>query len=109
MTMTGHRVGPIDPETKVAKVGLKQEAHTRPKDSNEQTIFVKKDRSGFGAGFKIPEEYRKRKLQQRAAKKKKGDDEDAGEQDENQVTREDIVALLNLGNADGGIGAGKYG
>ena len=70
---------------------------------------MKKDRSGFGAGFKIPEEYRKRKLQQRAAKKKKGDDEDAGEQDENQVTREDIVALLNLGNADGGIGAGKYG
>ena len=45
----------------------------------------------------------------KGSKKKKGDDEDAGEQDENQVTRDEIFTLLNLGNADGGIGAGKYG
>ena len=61
LSLTGMRVGPMDPETKASKVGLKQEGHTRSKDFQERTIFVKKDRSGFGAGFKIPEEYRKRK------------------------------------------------
>ena len=83
LKLTGMRVGPIDPETKVAKVGIRQEAYTKPKDFNEQTIFVKKDLSGFGAGFKIPEEYRKRKLQMKAAKRKKEDDEADDGMDEN--------------------------
>ena len=35
LKLTGMRVGPIDPETKVAKVGLKPEAYTKPKDFHE--------------------------------------------------------------------------
>ena len=31
------------------------------------------------------------------------------EKEENQVTKEEIYQLLNLGNAEGSIGAGKYG
>ena len=88
------RIAPIDPETKVSKVGLKHQAYTRPEGWNEQTIFVKKDLSGFGAGFKIPEEYRKRKLQMKAAKRKKEDEEEADGMDENQVTKDEIFALL---------------
>ena len=103
------RVAPIDPETKMTRVGHNQQWYTKSKDFNEQTIFVKKDLSAFGAGFKIPEEYRKKKLKQRADKRKKEDEGDAEERDENQVTRDEIFNLLNLGNAEGGIGAGKYG
>ena len=55
---------------------------------------MKKDLSGFGAGFKIPEEYRKRKLQMKAAKRKKEDEEEADGMDENQVTKDEIFALL---------------
>ena len=109
LTLTGMRVGPIDPETKLAKVGVRPEAYTKPKDFHEQTIFVKKDLSGFGAGFKIPEEYRKRKLKMRADKKKKEEDEADDEGDDNAVTKDEILAHLQLGNAEGGIGAGKYG
>lgn len=83
MKLTSMRTGPIDPETKVTRVGWNQEGYTRPKDYYEQTIFVKKDLSGFGAGFKIPEEYRKKKLKQRAEKRKKEDEDDAEERDEN--------------------------
>ena len=44
---------------------------------------MKKDLSGFGAGFKIPEEYRKRKMQMKAAKRKKEDDDGEDGMDEN--------------------------
>ena len=84
------RMNPLDPKTKTAQVGHLQEYNTRPKGFNEQTIFVKKDLSGFGAGFKIPEEYRKKKMQQKADKRKREDDGDAEERDENQVTRDEI-------------------
>ena len=109
LKLTGMRVGPIDPETKLTKVGLKQEGHTKPKGFNEQTIFVKKDLSGFGAGFKIPEEYRKRKQARMSSRKKKDDDDGDEMADENQVTRDEIFSRLQLGSSEGGIGAGKYG
>ena len=32
------------------------------KTYNEQRVFVRKERQGFGGGFKILEEYRKKKL-----------------------------------------------
>lgn len=45
----------------------------------------------------------------KADKKKKEDDEADDEGDDNAVTKEEILQLLQLGNAEGGIGAGKYG
>ena len=64
-----------------------KEKHARPPEENaartldkkqytEQTVFVRKDRSGFGGGFKIPEEYRRNKLKRRGEKRKL-DDEDS--------------------------------
>ena len=35
LKLTGMRVGPIDPETKVARVGVRPEAYTKPKDFHE--------------------------------------------------------------------------
>ena len=48
-------------------------------------------------------------MSRRAQKKDAEADESAEEKDQNQVTRDEIFQLLNLGNAEGGIGAGKYG
>ena len=101
------RVGPLDEKTKTPVVGLVQEPK-RP-NPNEQVVLVKKVLSGFGAGFKIPEEYRKNKLKRKGEKKEAEGDESAEDKDQNQVTRDEIFQLLNLGNAEGGIGSGKYG
>ena len=101
------RVGPLDEKTKAPVVGLVQEPIKH--NPNQQTVFVKKPLSGFAAGFKIPEEYRQKKLRRKGEKKEHEADENDQEKDQNQVTREEIFQLLNLGNAEGGIGAGKYG
>ena len=45
------------------------------KTYNEQRVFVRKERQGFGGGFKILEEYRKNKLK-RKGEKRKAEDED---------------------------------
>ena len=114
LSLTGMRMGPIDEKTKAPIVGLDQEQAlvmqkvVKP-NPHQQTVFVKKSLSGFGAGFKIPEEYRKNKLKRMGKKRDTEADESAEEKDQNAVTREEIFALLNLGNAEGGIGAGKYG
>ena len=101
------RVGPLDEKTKAPVVGLVQEPK-RP-NPNEHVVKVQKILSGFGGGFKIPEEYRKNKLSRKSTKKNTEADESEGEKDQNAVTREEIFQLLNLGNAEGGIGSGKYG
>ena len=101
------RVGPLDEKTKAPIVGLVQEPIKH--NPNTQTVFVKKSLSGFGAGFKIPEEYRQNKLKRKSEKKVNEADESDQEKDQNQVTRDEIFQLLNLGNSEGGIGAGKYG
>jgi hypothetical protein len=54
----------MDPKKKdTHMVGLAPEAKTvKNKDHFDQTIFKKKERTGFSGGFKIPEEVLKRKL-----------------------------------------------
>ena len=47
-----------------------------------------------------------RKSKKRGNQSKSESDEG---KDENLITKEEIFAHLNLGNAEGGIGAGKYG
>ena len=45
----------------------------------------------------------------KADKKRKEEDDAEDEGDDNAVTKEEILELLQLGNAEGGIGVGKYG
>jgi len=53
------RIGPVDPKKGVAQVGVAAEARTMAnKQHFDQLIFSKKERTGFGGGFKIPEEIR---------------------------------------------------
>ena len=58
------RVGPMDPQKKTTHlVGFKPEAKTMEnKDHIDETLFLKKQRTGFSGGFKIPEEIRLKKL-----------------------------------------------
>ena len=62
LSLQGMRIGPIDPKKGVSQVGVAAEAKTiSNKQHFDTTIFQKKDRTGFGGGFKIPEEHRLRK------------------------------------------------
>jgi hypothetical protein len=73
-------------------------------------LITVQTRTGFGGGFKIPEEYRKNKLQKKQKKRMLDEaDEDENKKDANEVTKEEIFAHLNLGNVEGGAGAGKFG
>ena len=82
---------------------------TDKKQYPEQRVFVKKERQGFGGGFKILEEYRRNKMKRLGDGKKAEQSDEDDNKDQHQVTKEEIFQLLNLGNAEGGIGAGKYG
>ena len=70
---------------------------------------MQKQRQGFGGGFKILEEYRRNKLKKKGERRVTEDDDDVADKEQHQVTKEEIFQLLNLGNAEGSIGAGKYG
>ena len=105
-----NRVGPLDPKINQPQVGVTPVAVTIQNKTNfDQTMFVKKERINFGGGFKIPEEYRQRKEQ---AKRKLADAskivEDETAKDMSLVTKDEILTVLNLGNAESGIG-GKNG
>jgi hypothetical protein len=53
------RMGPIDPKSKVPKVGTYVEYKTEDPGAQQKIPkFLNKDRSGFSGGFKIPEEQR---------------------------------------------------
>ena len=61
-SFSGLRAAPYDPKKHVAQIGLAAEARTS-KGKSTETHYVKKDRTGFGGGFKIPEECRVKKEQ----------------------------------------------
>jgi hypothetical protein len=65
---------------------------------------------GFGGGFKIPEENRKTTLSRKksSTRGKADDDGESTNKDASVVTKEEVLAHLNLGTADSSIG-GKYG
>jgi hypothetical protein len=54
MSLSGMRIGPLDPKSKVPRVGAKQ--HYAQDDDGFQAVatFLNKERSGFSGGFKIP-------------------------------------------------------
>ena len=104
-SFSGLRVGPLDPEKKVPKVGVVSEARTeRNKMYEDKTVYQKRDRTGFGGGFKIPEETRIKKENMKKRPKVSALDEDNDlDKDLTGLTKEEIFAHLNLGNADNGI------
>ena len=103
------RFGPLDPKTKSFKVGAEQMAQTdEGKTHFDQTVYRKKERTGFSGGFKIPEEVITKKLSQKKRTvdgEQKHYDED---QDQSLVTKEEVLAHLNLVSADN-ISSGKFG
>ena len=111
LRLTGQSVAPLQ-TGKHDHPRRVDEASARTLDKktyNEQRVYVRKERQGFGGGFKILEEYRKNKLKRKSSLRKTEDEDEHEGQTDNQVTKEEIFALLNLGNAEGSIGAGKYG
>ena len=111
LSLQGMRIGPVDPKKGVAQVGVAAEAKTVANKSHfDTTIFQKKDRTGFGGGFKIPEEHRLKKENQKRKKVDTSEVEgEEKEKDQSAVTKDEIFAHLNLGSSDTGIGSGKYG
>jgi len=113
LRLTGQAVAPIyNDKHDHNKKWRPEEAAARTIDKKpftEQRVFVRKERQGFGGGFKILEEYRKNKLKRKGERRKLEEEDEQEGQTENQVTKEEIFSLLNLGNTEGSIGAGKYG
>jgi len=65
-------------------IGLLPEALTdKKKKYKEETIFVRKELSSFGSGFKIPEEYRKKRMARKSEKKIADAHESEEERDSN--------------------------
>ena len=71
LRLTGQSAMPVDNEKDVQSRSKKRwEANAKRIDTKafeDQRVFVRKERQGFGGGFKILEEYRRNKL------KRKGD------------------------------------
>ena len=102
-------MGPLDAEKKdgTAKVGNVFAARTDD-GKEDKTVFELKSRSGFGGGFKIQEEYRA-KLQSRKKQKRvdSRDSDDDKDKDEQVITKDEILAHLNLTGAEAAA-SGKY-
>lgn len=125
LSLSGQRIAPREPGKPTAYVPPKdaqKKPQAMPKDRLERTavttdnkkhfdvtVYQKKERTGFGGGFKIPEEYRKIKQSRKRGPLDFDDESDHEEKDQSLVTKEEIFKHLNLGNAESGIGGGKYG
>ena len=102
------RMGPLNPTDKTPLVGAS--FAYKVSDPNEKRVptFLSKNRSGFSGGFKIPEEMRKAKL---SRKIQKGDgelDEDEDKEEKTEISKEEIMAALQL-DASQGVGGSKAG
>jgi hypothetical protein len=71
-----------------------------------ETLYKKKERVGFGGGFRIPEAYREKRLA-RSLRNRLEDDSTDEEKETNLLTKEEIMAQLNLGEAQMNFGQGK--
>ena len=80
------------------------------RSSHYETQYQRHERTGFGGGFKIPEEFRTRKqlAKQRRVDSTIIEDEEAIK-DTSLATREEILETLNLGTSDPTAGVSKSG
>ncbi len=86
-------------------MGVQEQAKTIDKKLHfDQTVFSKKERTGFAGGFKIPEEHRLRKENMRRQMGATHDsDKDEAPKEQSLVTKDEILAHLNLGNNEGNL------
>ena len=63
----------------------------------------------YSGGFKIPEEYRKTQKKKLGTHYEVEKEENIEATQQSALTRDEILAHLNLGNSEGGIGVGKHG
>ena len=104
------RVGPLDPTKKDGTRAIGTSVAAKTHDSNtDQTLVIKKNRTGFSGGFKVPEEYRQ-KIQSRKKQKRDDslDDDADSKKDQSLITKDEILAHLNLAGGDTST-SGKYG
>ena len=93
LRLTGQSVAPVQGKHEHANPRRTDEAQAKTLDKkgfNEQRVFVKKERQGFGGGFKILEEYRRKKLARKSSKKHDEDEDEHEKHTENQVTKDEI-------------------
>ena len=80
MRLTGQSVAPVyDVKHEKGNPRRVDEAGARTLDKKtyqEQRVYVKKERQGFGGGFKILEEYRRNKMKRKGDQRKTEDEED---------------------------------
>ena len=76
---------------------------------NECVIFKQHSRAGFAGGFKIPEEVRNKQEKRKYQKLVQFDSEEDERKDQSNVNKDEILAQLNLGTNETGIGGGKNG
>lgn len=118
LSLVGMRIAPRETGKEIAfvpKTGVSyppdQGAKTvTNKRHFDQTVFQRKERTGYGGGFKIPEEYRKMQMSRKKQAKndEDGSSDDEANRDQSLVTKDEVMAHLNLGTAENTLG-GKYG
>ena len=109
LSLSGLRVGPLDPKSKVPKVGANLQYQIEDAASAKMPTFMNKARSGFSGGFKIPAEQRSAKLGRKIRHDDGDDSEEHEELNKNDITKEEILQQLNLGSAQSAGGMGKHG
>jgi len=58
----------------------------------QETLYKKKERVGFGGGFKIPEAYKEKRLARSLRNRIESDGESDPEKETNALTKEEIMA-----------------
>ena len=91
LSLSGLRVGPLDPKSKVPKVGANLQYQIEDPTSTHVPKFLNKERSGFSGGFKIPEEQRRARLGRKIRHDKGDDSEEHEELNKNDITKEEIM------------------
>jgi len=109
MSLSGMRIGPIDPKNKVPKVGARQQYAVEEPGFEAVANFLNKERSGFSGGFKIPQEQRVNKLGRKIRHIDGEELSDFEEQDKNAINKDDILQDLELGSSSAAAGSSKHG
>ena len=91
LSLSGLRVGPLDPKSKVPKVGSLQQYQIDDAHVAKEPKWVNKERAGFSGGFKIPEEQRRAKLGRKIKHQDGDDSEDQEEFNKNDITKDEIM------------------
>lgn len=102
--MAGYRAGPLNADKNDKHVGMYRVGNVQEYRNDNNKTFVEKfemqetQRPGFGGGFKIHEQYAKTLTGRR--KEKKSVVQPKEREDKEGLTKEEILAHLNLSGDD---------